>query len=237
MTLLVDGGARRGSKSRPARLAPAGCSVARRARTDTWHQVAWARILVVATAASCCLFLHGTARAQVGDRGVELKTARAFLQKKKPCAFWYGDSHQYFGPERTLNIHVTCIFDGVVAAGTVHEARGCMIGSYDLGEDEYGSVGIGDAPPPAEVGKRCTKAVMLRLLNAPRLSHIESTSLLARFLNDFNLPPKNWVETKANLEFGGSSADWRAVASEFRRLACEKGGAAFYGESLGCKTR
>lgn len=203
-------------------------------RIGTGHRAGYLRLLIVAAVASYWPLLAGKAHAQF-DRGVELRKARAFLQKMKPCAFWYAESHQYFGPERTLNNHVTCVFDGVVAAGTVNEARGCMTASYDLDQDEYGSAGIGDGPSPAEAGKRCTKAVILQLLNAPRISRIESTSLLARFLNDLNLSPNNWVETKANLEFGGSSADWHGVASEVRRLVCEKGGAAFYGASLGCK--
>jgi len=92
--------------------------------------------------------------------GIPEEQAVAFLTKKKACSAWAAlvlttDA----GPR--LVPRIVCIFKGKYAEGTVDEAKGCMIGWYNLRRSDY------DLPPRgnALIAGKCTPSAASILLD------------------------------------------------------------------------
>lgn len=111
--------------------------------------------------------------------GRTVPEVKAFIKKQNACVFAFADVVKNAAePPDSVGCHdragqlvhgcagraqVVCIFDSVMAAGTIDEKRGCSIAWYDFAENSYMTFTKDDIFIPLQ----CTKVVVTKILTRP----------------------------------------------------------------------
>lgn len=126
-----------------------------------------ARTLVALAGIMLPLVAHADATVFVYDiaEAAPIAKARAFLDRKGKCTLWIGSS-RVRSEGRQLNPWVICVFAGTLAADTVNEQQGCIVGLYGLHTDRYREVAVESVMKERSA---CTRRVVRELLTKVRV--------------------------------------------------------------------